>query len=121
MARRYVGDAFIDITFRPGKGKGDYAGHIRVGRHVWPFAKIYLPVPHKYGANSDSPSAFDDIAKAAVSFGGFYNNLNRPKKIDRWAPPVEVADAIYQATSHAIDDRGRYAVRRTLKGTPRWK
>ena len=119
MARRYVGDAFVDITFR--KKPGDYVGYVRVGKHVWDFDKIFPPEHLKYGANPDSPSAYDSIAKAAVSFGGFYNNLNRPKKIERWAPPVIVADAIYQAVASAIDDRGRYAVRRTREGTPRWK
>jgi len=119
MARRYVGDAFIDITFLP--KKGEYVGYVKVRTRVWNFDKIFPPKHLKYNASPDSPSAFDSIAKAAVAFGGFYNNLNRPKRMERWAPPVEVADAIYQATTGAIDNRGRYAVRRTLQGTPRWK
>jgi hypothetical protein len=118
MARRYVGEAFVNIDYRP--RKGDYVGYIRVGRDVWNFEGLFPPSELPYAASSQSPSAFDLLAKAAVSFGSYYTNLNR-RQLPSWAPSAEVADAIYQATSSAIDDRGRFAVRRSRDGAARWK
>lgn len=118
MARRYVGDAFVDIMYRP--KKGDYEGYVKVGKHSWAFDQIYPPKHIPYGGGPESPSAFDLIAKAAVSFGAFYNSLHQGT-VPKFAPDVKTADAIYQATARAIDDRGRYAVRRSLQGEVRWK
>lgn len=118
MARRYVGEAFVNIDYRP--RKGDYVGYVRVGRNVWHFKELFPPSELPYAASPTSPSAFDLLAKAAISFGSYYTNLNR-QKVPSWAPSAEVADAIYQATDGAIDDRGRFAVRRSRDGTARWK
>jgi hypothetical protein len=118
VARRYVGEAFVNIDYRP--RKGDYAGYVRVGRLVWNFDELIPPKELPYGAGPESPSAFDAVAKAAISFGSYYTNLNR-RQVPRWAPPVEVADAIYQAVESVIDPRGRYAVRRSRDGVVRWK
>lgn len=118
MARRYIGDAFVDLTYRP--KRRDYAGYVRAGKHVWQFDEIRPPSEFKYGASPESPSAYDEMAKAAVSFGAYYNSLFCGKR-ERWAPPPEVADAIYQFIQNASDERGRYAVRRTKEGSPRWK
>jgi hypothetical protein len=118
VARRYVGDAFINLDYRP--RQGDYTGYIRVGRDVWNFDGLFPPKELPYGASPESPSAFDSVAKAAVSFGSYYTNLNR-RQVPRWAPSAEVADAIYQAVGGVIDERGRYAVRRSRDGVVRWK
>lgn len=118
MARRYVGDAFVNLEYRP--RKRDYAGYIKVGRSVWKFEGLVPPSKLPYRAGRQSPSTFDSVAKAAASFGSYYTNLNR-RQAPSWAPPVEVADAIHQALDGAIDYRGRFAVRRSRDGAIRWK
>lgn len=118
MARRYVGDAFVNLDYRP--RKRDYVGYVKIGHTVWKFEGLYPPSKLPYRAGPESPSTFDSVAKAAMSFGSYYTNLNR-RQVPSWAPSVEVADAIYEALAGSIDDRGRFAVRRSRDGTTRWK
>jgi hypothetical protein len=118
MARRYIGENFIEIDYHPSSKR--YRGYIRAGKHVWNFSSLEPPDLFKYGASPESPSAYDEMAKAAVTFGSYFTSLYCGKRA-AWAPPAAVADAIYQYAQGAIDPRGRYGVRRTRAGTARWK
>jgi hypothetical protein len=124
MARRYIGDAVITITYHDA---GDYRGTIRANGKAWRFRDLRAPVC--FSLASDSPEAYDRMAAAAVSFGSYYTTDNRgpcalgsgmDEFADRGYPDGETADAIEQATGCSMDDRGRYAVSRSPNGPTRW-
>lgn len=117
MAKRYIGEATVEIKYRD---RGDYEGSIWVpadGGTRWHFEELYAP---KAGLGSgvayDSPTAYDKMAAAAVTFASYYTTHNRGADVPDWAPPAETADAIEEATSYAMDDQGRYFVRRSFHG-----
>jgi hypothetical protein len=108
MAKRYIGDAVVEITYRD---RGDYAGAVKAGGYSWKFDELRAPaagLPYAY----DSPEAYDKMAASAVTFGSYYTTHNRGSDTPDWAPPAEVADAIAEASSWATDDQGNYEVRR---------
>lgn len=122
MARRYIGDAVIVITYHD---DGDYRGTVSTGGYSWRFRDLHAPpfldVPY------DSSAAYDKMAASAVSFGSYYTSGNRggdDTSDERLAadgyPDVDTADAISEATGCAQDDHGRYAVSRSLGGATRW-
>lgn len=117
MAHRYIGEAFVNVDYHA--RSGEYRGYVRVGKSIWHFDDTYLDKV-RAGASPESPSSYDEIAKGAVSFGSYFTSLHKGKR-PKWAPPTPVADDIYQAIYGAIDARGRFAVRRTKDGAPRWK
>lgn len=110
MARRYIGDAVVDIFYRD---RGDYCGTVSVPgtRASWPFEDLNPP---RAGFNFgyDSSKAYDKMAASAVSFASYYSSSNRGSDTPDWAPSPSVADAIDEAVSWAQDDRGEYEVRR---------
>jgi hypothetical protein len=111
MAKRYIGDATINITYRD---RGDYAGTISAGGHTWRFEDLRpAPVGFGRGIAYDSSQAYDEMARSAATFGGYYSSSNRGSDTPDWAPPSEVADAIDEATSWAMDEEGTYEVRRS--------
>ena len=113
MAKRYIGDAVVTIEYHD---DGDYRGTIAAGGTTWRFDGLHAPkIGFRGGAGYDSPAAYDEMAKSAVSFGSYYTTYNRGSDTPEWAPPVEVADAIDAAVSWAQDDRGNYEVRRTKR------
>lgn len=113
MARRYIGDAVIEIKYRD---TGDYAGTVSAGGHTWRFADLNAPKAGLgAGVAYDSPEAYDVMAASAVSFGSYYTTHNRGDAPE-WAPSAEVADAIDEAVSGVMDDKGRYEVQRTWGG-----
>jgi len=119
MARRYIGDATVELFYRD---RGDYAGRITVRdsnnkRLTWHFEDLRAPaVGHGAGIAYDSPEAYDRMAESAVSFGSNYTTDNRPDD-DPAAlegyPDAETADAIEDATSWVLRDDGSYMVHRT--------
>ena len=116
MAKRYIGDAVITITYRD---RGDYAGTISVPKEkkTWKFDDLHAPgAGLGPGVGYDSPKAYDEMAGSAVSFGGYYTTHNRGDDVPDWAPKPEVADAIDEATSIVTDDQGNYEVRRSPNG-----
>lgn len=115
MAKRYIGDAVVTITYRD---RGDYAGSIRAGGYTWRFEDLHAPSAG-FSFAYDSPQAYDKMAASAVSFGGYYTTYNRGDDVPDWAPRAEVADAISDATAWAQDDRGVYEVRRSPSGPVR--
>lgn len=112
MAKRYIGDAVIDIEYT-GYIWGDdmYAGSITADGHVWKFSNLNAPRAGFVFAY-DSPDAYDKMVESAVSFGSYYTSDNRGDDLPDWAPPPEVADAISTVTSCALHDDGKYDVRR---------
>lgn len=116
MAKRYIGDAVITITYRD---RGDYAGTISVPKEkkTWKFDDLHAPgAGLGPGVGYDSPKAYDEMAGSAVAFGGYYTTHNRGDDVPDWAPKPEVADAIDEATSIVTDDQGNYEVRRSPNG-----
>lgn len=114
MAKRYIGDAVITITYRD---RGDYAGTVCAGRKCWRFDELRGPaIGFGRGIAYDSPRAYDEMAESAVGFGSYYTTHNRGDDVPDWAPSADVADAIEEATAWAQDDRGNYEVRRSLRG-----
>jgi hypothetical protein len=114
MAKRYIGDAVVNITYRD---RGDYAGTVSAGGRTWRFEDLHAPrAGLGRGVAYDSPKAYDEMAESAVSFGGYYTTDNRGDDTPDWAPSAEVADAISDATAWAQDDRGKYEVRRSPGG-----
>jgi hypothetical protein len=114
MAKRYIGDAVVTIQYHDA---GDYRGTISAGGYHWRFDSLRAPaVGHGAGVGYDSPEAYDSMAKSAVVFGSYYTTHNRGADTPDWAPRLEVADAIEEATSWAMDDQGNYAVRRSKNG-----
>lgn len=110
MAKRYIGDAVITITYRD---RGDYAGTVCAGRKCWRFNELRGPaIGFGRGVAYDSPKAYDEMAESAVGFGSYYTTHNRGDAPD-WAPPADVADAIEEATAWAQNDQGDYEVRRS--------
>jgi len=77
---------------------------------VWHFSDLGVPGGYKA---ADSPDAYDAAASSAVGFGSYYTTHNRGDDTPEWAPDPETADAIEEATSVAMDDQGRYLVRRS--------
>lgn len=110
MARRYIGEAVIDINYRD---QVDYAGTISAGGYTWHFDGL-RPSRSGFGRGVayDSPKAYDEMAASAVSFGAYYRSYNRGDDVPEWAPPAEVADAIDDATAGWMDERGTYEVLR---------
>lgn len=115
MATRYIGDATIRISYLD---DGTYAGTVSVKRRsgeklVWKFDELRPPqIGHGRGIAYDSPKAYDRMAGSAVSFGAYYTTFNRGDDTPSWAPTAEIADAIDEATSWAMDDQGNHDVRR---------
>lgn len=117
MAKRYIGDAVIHITYNDA---GDYRGKVRVGEHTWDFKDLHAPIcGFGAGVAYDSREAYDAMAASAVSFGGYYATYNRGEDTPDWAPPADVADAINDATMCATDDSGRFGVQRFQNGPVR--
>lgn len=110
MAKRYIGDAVITISYRD---QGDYAGTITVGKLTWRFDGLHAPRSgFARGVAYDSSHAYDVMAASAASFGSYFTSRNRGRDTPDWAPPPDVADAIDEATSWAKNDRGDHDVRR---------
>lgn len=123
MARRFIGDASVDVVYVGSRWMGGserdvYRGRVMAAGLSWPFDDIGL-VSGAYGA-ADSPEAYDAAAATAVHFGAYYTSGNRGRETPPWAPAEDVADAIDEATSHAMDEQMRYFVRRQRGGPGRW-
>ena len=127
--KRYIGDAIITIGYVGYTSRGDeYAGTIRVPgagpEGVWKFTDLYAaPAGFGPGVAYDSPQAIDRMAASAAGFGAYYTSGNRPsaaaaEDLDGY-PPAATADAIDAAITGAMDDRGRYLVRRSPAGPAR--
>jgi hypothetical protein len=114
---RYIGDASVSIRYvgQSRDGRSTYEGVVRVGSHEWPFDDLSSGV----GYLGATPDAYDEMAASAVSFASYYTTHNRGDDTPDWAPEPEVADAIDEATSWAMDDGGSYEVRRTPDGPGR--
>ena len=112
MAKRYIGDAIIEIKYT-GYIWGDdtYEGRIIVDVHVWKFFHLNAPRAG-FAFAYDSPEAYDKMAESAVSFGSYYTSDNRGDDPPEWVPTPEIADAISHATCWALHDNGTYIVRR---------
>ena len=120
MARRYIGDAVVDVqvddkTITMGPRVG-YKGVVRAGGHRWPFDGLFLNVSSKA---ADSPDMYDEAAATAVVFGSYYTSNNRREARD-WAPDPSTADAIYDAVSTVTNDAGQYLVQRKPGGRGRF-
>ena len=118
MAKRYIGDAVITITYHDtaeDPRAADYRGTIQAGGHTWKFDGLHAPASG-FRFAYDSPQAYDEMAVSAVGFATYYSWNNRGDDTPSWAPSADVADAIAEATQWAQDDRGKYEVRRTPKG-----
>lgn len=113
MAKRYIGDAIVTLTYKDAthKIKDHYAGTVKVGRYSWRF--IIHPAPAGFGPGIayDSSEAYDDIAASAARFG------STPHGDD---PDKHTAREIDDAVSGWMDDRGRVAVARSHGGPVRW-
>jgi hypothetical protein len=120
MARRYIGDAVVDVRY---VASADcYAGTVSVGDTRWTFGGLHAPrIQVAPAVAADSPTMYDRMAASAVSFGSYYTSHNRGDDCPDWAPPAAVADAIDGAVSFVQDDQGRYAVRRSPEGKERWE
>ena len=117
MAKRYIGDAVVTITFHD---SGDYRGTVSANGKTWRFSDLHAPaVGHGAGIAYDSSEAYDSMAASAVAFGSYYSTGNRGDDCPDWAPPADVADAITDAACWAQDDQGSYLVRRSPKGPER--
>lgn len=117
MAKRYIGDAVVTITYHDA---GDYRGTVSAGGHSWRFSDLHAPkMGHGGGIAYDSPEAYDSMAASAVTFGSYYTGRGRGDTPE-WAPPSEVAEAIEEAVGGWQDDRGRHAVARSRGGPVRW-
>ena len=112
MAKRYIGDAVVTITYHD---SGNYRGTIQVGKHTWKFDDLHAPAMG-FRFAYDSPEAYDTMAESAVSFATYYSSDNRGEDTPDWAPSPAVADAISEATNWAQNDQGKYEVRRSAKG-----
>jgi hypothetical protein len=119
MAKRYIGDAVITITYvgETPDGRSNYKGTVSVGKHTWKFDELHSGVGgvssgRGYAYASDSPEAYDDMAGGAVSFASYYTTHNRGDDTPEWAPSPEVADAIDEAVGWAQRDNGTYETRR---------
>ncbi len=111
MAKRYIGDATISISLQD---DDSYAGTISVGRKRWKFDSLHAPrAGLGAGVAYDSAEAYDEMAQAAVSFGSYYTSHNRGDDTPDWAPPASTADAIDDGAAWAMEDDGRYEVRRS--------
>jgi len=118
MARRYIGNAVIEIEYKGGP-RDEYVGTITIptqsGRDRpvrWQFDGLFA-LQAGFGRHGfDSPEAYDQMAASAVSFGSYYTSHNRGDDVPAWAPSPEVADAIDEATSFALDDQGNATVSR---------
>lgn len=118
MAIRYIGDATVRIKYRD---RGDYTGTISAGGHTWHFDELHAPrVGFGPGIAYDSSEAYDEMAGSAVTFGSYYTTYDRGDDVPEWAPEPEVADAIDEATSWAMDDQGTYDVRRRKNNPVNW-
>lgn len=116
MARRYVGDAVVEIWYHgtaPSGGE-EYRGRITTGKRgvYWDFDELFAP---KFGFGVDvygdrlaydSAKAYDEMAAAACDFGSYFTTHNRGEDVPEWAPSAEVADAIDHAISIARGDPG---------------
>lgn len=110
MARRYIGDATIEILYHD---SGDYRGVVRAGCRSWKFSDLHAPeFGNGLGVAYDSSEAYDKMAASAVAFGSYYTTHNRGDDVPSWAPPPETADAINDATAWTQDDQGGYTVSR---------
>lgn len=119
MAKRYIGDAVVTIKYHDATStrQDDYRGTVSAGGYSWRFDGLRAaPAGFGPGIGYDSPEAYDEMAKSAVSFGGYYTTHNRGDDVPDWAPLPEVADAINDATSWAMRDDGSYEVRRSRTG-----
>ena len=112
MAKRYIGDAVIEIEYT-GYVWGDdtYSGSISAGGHVWRFTKLNAPRAG-FSFAYDSPLAYDKMAQSAAAFGSYYTSDNRGDDLPEWAPTPETADAISSATCFTLRDDGEFEVRR---------
>ena len=127
MAKRYIGDATIEITYTDGR-RPEYVGVIRAKGFFWKFEKLHPP-QCGFNFGYDSPEAYDKMAVSAVDFGGYYSTHNRPKAgskedkelIEDGYPDGETASAIDEAASQASaeDGRGGFMVRRSKNGPER--
>ncbi len=118
MARRYIGDAIVDIRYDD--RHSDYRGSVKAGGRTWKFTDLHEP-RYGFGHGVDTPEAYDKMAASAVAFGSYYTTHNRGGDTPEWAPSPSVADAIDDAVSYVINDKGQYEVRRSLKGRGRFE
>lgn len=127
MARRFIGQAVIDVTFdemewRPG-GRFYYRGRIKApGGERWSSRSFGSPAGgFGPGVAADSPEAYDRIAVSVAQFASYYTTGNR-KNADKSGetegyPTAEQADAFHDAIIEAMgDDKGRLEVRRRKDG-----
>jgi len=120
MARRYIGDAVIEIWLDEGyKGEPSrfyYMGRVTGCGKTWRFSGLAsASFGFGPGIAADSPEAYDRMAASAAEFGSNYTTDNRLKDepLDGF-PSGEVSDAIAQAIVPARgDDRGRLEVSRS--------
>jgi hypothetical protein len=127
MAKRYIGDATVDVRYvGESGGRPQYAGRITLpGGRKWPFKDLGGPMSG--GGAVDSPTTLSKMAASAVSFASYYTTHNRGDDVPDWAPPEDLADDIESATSWAQSDNGEFEVhaRRPKSGggavpTPTW-
>lgn len=118
MARRYCGDATVNIWYvgtTPG-GREQYRGSVCAGKARWRFDDICSGVGgvssgKGYAYASDSPQAYDEMAETALSFATYYTSHNRGPDCPEWAPEPEVADAL-DAAAYDYSDDGRRVTRK---------
>lgn len=122
MARRYIGDAVVEIRYHgtAPNGKEEYRGRITTGKRglFWDFDSLFAPrFGFGAGVAYDSPKAYDEMAEAACDFCSYYTKDNRGADVPDWAPPAEVADAIEDAICVARGDpQGTLSVQRRRNG-----
>jgi len=123
LARRYVGQATIDVTFddayRGEPGRFYYRGRMTVGDQSWTSRGFGSPMGGwGPGVAADSPQAYDCVAASVVQFFTYFTPDNRRGDEDLTDyPPGDMSSVFAGAVDEARgDDRGRLEVRRRKDG-----
>lgn len=122
MATRYIGDAVINIHYRP--RYGDYAGTISVnGKVLWRFDELRgARAGFRGGFAPDHANAYDEMAASAVAFGSNLTSLSEyddADSEDERRDMRDAMDAISEATMWAMDEQGHYFVARSFESNRR--
>ena len=127
MARRFIGQAVIDVSF-DGAYRGEqnrfyYRGRITApGGERWSSRNFGSPAGgFGPGVAADSAEAYDRIAVSVAQFASYYTTGNRKNADEdgdtKGYPTAEQADAFHDAIVEAMgDDKGRLEVRRRKDG-----
>lgn len=111
MAIRYCGDLKVRIEYvgTSPDNRESYRGVISCPGYSWTFSDLRSGM----GAHaSDSPEAYDEMARSAISFATYYTTDNRDPDDDPGPgfPTAEQSDAFDEAAWH-FDDGGRIVTR----------